>query len=63
MSIIYQRQKRKKQKYPRNRISRKVIHRQKIKKKILKSRGWKLNYPEFFELINEYPYVIRIDMK
>ncbi|MFX0148949.1 MAG: hypothetical protein ACFE8E_14515 [Candidatus Hodarchaeota archaeon] len=59
MSIIYQRQKRKKQKYPRNRISRKVLHSQKMKKKILKSRGWKLKYPEFFEFTNEYPYIVK----
>ncbi|MGB5910538.1 MAG: hypothetical protein WBH31_05020 [Promethearchaeia archaeon] len=59
MSIIYQRQKRKKRKYPRNRISRKVLHTQKMKKKILKSRGWKLKYPELFELIADYPYIIR----
>ncbi|MFX0019234.1 MAG: hypothetical protein ACFFAK_03400 [Promethearchaeota archaeon] len=63
MSIIYQRQKRKKQKYPRNRISRKVLHTQKIKKKILKSRGWKLKYPEEFELIDKYPYIIRRNNK
>jgi hypothetical protein len=58
MSIVYQRQKKKKTKYPRNRISRKIIHRQKIRKKIMKTRGWKLNYPEYFELIDEFPYII-----
>ncbi|MHA2429444.1 MAG: hypothetical protein ACXACC_00285 [Promethearchaeota archaeon] len=63
MSIIYQRQKRKKRKYPRNRISRKVLHTQKMKKKILKSRGWKLKYPELFELIADYPYIIRKNIK
>ena len=61
MSIIYQRQKKKKTKYPRNRISRKIIHRQKIKKRIIKSRGWKLNYPELFEITDEFPYIIRKD--
>ncbi len=59
MSILYQRQRKKKTKYPRSRISRKVIHRQKIKKKILKSRGWKLNYPDLFELIDKYPYIVK----
>ena len=59
MSILYQRQKKKKTKYPRNRISRKIIHRQKIKKRIIKSRGWKLNYPEFFEITDEFPYIKR----
>ncbi len=59
MSILYQRQKKKKRKYPRNRISRKVIHRQKRKKKILKTRGWKLNYPDLFEIIDEFPYIVR----
>ncbi|NVM46820.1 MAG: hypothetical protein HWN79_18085 [Candidatus Lokiarchaeota archaeon] len=58
MSVIYQRQRKKKKKYPRNRISRKVIHRQKIRKKIHKSRGWKLNYPEFFEYSDEFPYIV-----
>jgi hypothetical protein len=57
MSIIYQRQKKKKRKYPRDRISRKILHRQKIKKRIMKSRGWKLNYPELFEMSDEFPYI------
>ncbi len=59
MSILYQRQKNKKRKYPRNRISRKVIHRQKIKKNILKTRGWKLDYPDLFEIIEKFPYIVR----
>jgi hypothetical protein len=63
MSVVYQRERKKKTKYPRNRISRKVIHRQKIKKKILKSRGWKLNYPDYFELIDEFPYIVKREEK
>jgi hypothetical protein len=63
MSILYQRQRKKKTKYPRNRVSRKVIHRQKIKKKILKSRGWKLNYPNLFELTDKYPYIVKKEEK
>jgi hypothetical protein len=59
MSVIYHRQKKKKAKYPRNRISRKIIHQQRLKKKIIKKRGWKLNYPDIFELIDEYPFIIR----
>jgi hypothetical protein len=59
MSIVYQRQKKKKTKYPRNRVSRKVIHRQKLRKKILKTRGWKLNYPQNFELIDDFPYIVK----
>ena len=59
MSLIYQRQRKKKKKYPRNRISRKIIHRQKIKNRIIKSRGWKLNYPELFEITDEFPYIRR----
>ena len=62
MSIVYQRHKRKKRKYPRNRISRKIIHRQKIKKNILKTRGWKLNYPDLFEISDEFPYIVRKKM-
>jgi len=59
MSVLYNKQRKKKIKYPRSRVSRKVIHRQNIKKKIFKSRGWKLNYPDLFELIDEYPYIIK----
>ena len=59
MSIIYQKQKKKKRKYPRDRISRKIIHRQKIKRRIIKARGWKLDYPEFFEFSDEFPYIKR----
>ena len=59
MSILYQKQRKKKRKYPRNRVSRKVLHTQKIKRKIFKSRGWKLNYPEHFTMIDKYPYIIR----
>ncbi|MFX1325177.1 MAG: hypothetical protein ACFE8N_09475 [Promethearchaeota archaeon] len=59
MSVIYHRQKKRKRKYPRNRVSRKVLHRQKIKKRILKARGWKLNYPDFFELSDKYPYIAK----
>ncbi|MBY9020121.1 MAG: hypothetical protein KGD67_03615 [Candidatus Lokiarchaeota archaeon] len=59
MSIVYQRQRKKKKKYPRNRISRKVIRKQKKRKKILKSRGWKLEYPELFEYSDKFPYIIK----
>jgi len=59
MSVLYNRQRKKKTKYPRSRVSRKLIHKQKIKKKILKSRGWKLNYPDLFELIDKYPYIVK----
>ncbi|MCK4382483.1 MAG: hypothetical protein KAW66_04235 [Candidatus Lokiarchaeota archaeon] len=59
MSVIYQRQRKKKKKYPRNRTSRKILHKQKIRKKILKSRGWKLNYPELFEYSDKFPYITR----
>lgn len=59
MSVVYQRQKKKKTKYPRNRVSRKIIHRQKLRKKILNTRGWKLNYPENFELIEDFPYIVK----
>ena len=59
MSVIYRKERKKKRKYPRNRISRKIIHRRKIRKRILKSRGWKLNYPDLFEIIDDFPYIIR----
>jgi hypothetical protein len=59
MSVVYQRQKKKKTKYPRNRVSRKIINRQKLRKKILKTRGWKLAYPQYFELIDDFPYILK----
>ena len=59
MSLIYQKQRKKKKKYPRNRVSRKVINRLKLKKKILKTRGWKLKYTNIFEYIDEFPYIIK----
>jgi hypothetical protein len=34
-----------------------------IQKKILKSRGWKLNYPDLFELIDKYPYIVKKEEK
>ena len=63
MSVIYQRQRRKKRKYPRNRVSRKVIRRQRLKRNILKSRVWKLEYPEIFEISEDYPYIVRKNKK
>jgi hypothetical protein len=59
MSVIYKKERRKKRKYPRNRISRKALNRQKLKKRILKSRGWKLKFLEDFELIDEFPYIVK----
>ncbi|MBY9007537.1 MAG: hypothetical protein KGD63_12340 [Candidatus Lokiarchaeota archaeon] len=59
MSIREYKSKKKKGKYPRNRISRKLLHKRKIRKKIFKNRGWKLAYPEFFQVIDEFPYIIR----
>ena len=63
MSVIYQRQRGKKRKYPRNRVSRKVIRRQRLKRNILKTRGWKLEYSEIFEISEDYPYIIRKNKK
>ena len=54
--IVYSRKK--KQRYPRKR-SGKILHRKRVKRNIYKSRGWKLNYPEYFEEIPEYPYIVR----
>jgi hypothetical protein len=59
MSVIYHKERKKKRKYPRNRVSRKIIHRQKLKKRILKTRGWKLNYPDLFEFTDEFPYIVK----
>ena len=63
MSVVYHRQKRKKGKYPRNRVSRKVLNRARIKKKILHIRGWKLDFPELFELSDKYPYIVKKENK
>ncbi len=59
MSIKANKQKIKKGKYARNRISRKILHTRKIRKKIFKNRGWKLAYPEYFQVIDDYPYITR----
>lgn len=59
MSVIKERKK-KKQKYPRKR-SEKSLHRRRVKRNIYKSRGWKLEYTEYFKEINEYPYIVRKD--
>ena len=37
----------------------KILHKKRMKTKIFKSRGWKINYPEHFQVINEFPYIIR----
>ena len=63
MSLVSRKERKKKGKYPRDRISRKILHRQRIKKKILNNRRWKLDYPDTFELIDTYPYIIRKQKK
>ena len=62
MSIIYQRKK--KDKHPRwNHKRYHTIRRNRKRRRILKNSGWKLNYTKIFELINEFPYIIRKDVK
>jgi len=59
---VYSQQKRKKGKHPRwnhknYHNKRRAIH----KRHILSNSGWKLNYPELFKLINDFPYIISKD--
>ena len=60
MSIIYKKEHKKKQKFPRiNHRHYHIINRNKLKRRIYRNRGWKLQYPELFEEINNFPYIIR----
>jgi len=60
MSILYKRQHKKKEKFPRvNHRNYHIANRVKLKHRILKRRGWKLNYPDLFEEIKEFPYIIK----
>jgi len=62
MSIVVK-HKRRKGKHPRwNHKSYHNSRRVKRKGKILHKSGWKLNYPEIFKLISEFPYIIRKDV-
>ena len=36
-----------------------MLHTRKIRKRIFKKRGWKLAYPEYFQVIDEFPYIIK----
>ncbi len=59
---IFEQKKRKGGKHPRwNHKSYHNLNRIKKKRKILYNSGWKLNYPEIFKLISEFPYIIRKD--
>lgn len=59
---IFSQQKRKKGKHPRWNHKNYHQKRKLIKKrKILRRSGWKLNYPEIFILIEDFPYIIRRD--
>jgi len=50
----------KKKKFGRTR-SKKAFNRRRKKTKKYKSSGWKLKYPEIFEEISYYPYIVRRD--
>ena len=41
----------------------KVRHISAKKTKILRESGWKLNFPELFERIPYFPYIVRINDK
>jgi len=58
MSIIYQRKK--KAKHPRwNHKKYHIRRRNRKRRRILRNSGWKLNYPELFELVDYFPYIIK----
>jgi len=60
MSILYKRQHKKKEKFPRvNHRNYHITNRIKLKRRIYKKRGWKLNYPDLFEEIEKFPYIIK----
>ena len=60
MSVIYKRDHKKKKKFPRvNHRNYHIANRNKAKRKIYRIRGWKLDYPELFEEILEYPYIVK----
>lgn len=59
MSILVRKQ-RKRGKHPRwNHKNYHLAHRIKRKRHILKNSGWKLEYPEIFKLIEDFPYIVR----
>lgn len=57
---VFSQQKRKKGKHPRwNHNNYHLARRNRLKRRILRNRGWKLQYPEIFQLIDDFPYVVR----
>jgi len=55
MSFIFQRKKN--ERHPRKR-SAKTLNRRRVKNKIYKSRGWKLDFPNLFKEIPDYPFIV-----
>jgi hypothetical protein len=39
--------------------SEKSLHRKRLKTRKYRNSGWKLNYPDIFEEITDFPYIIR----
>jgi len=39
----------------------KMIARKRMKTNKFKHSGWKLNYPEIFKVIDNFPYIVRKD--
>lgn len=59
---IFQKNQRKKGKHPRWNHKNYHIKRRSIKKRrILRRSGWKLEYPELFELREDFPYIFKIN--
>ena len=60
MSFIHSRERKKGTKHQRDNHRRyHTARRNKKKRKILRNSGWKLEYPELFELSDEIPYIVR----
>jgi len=55
---IFSQQKRKKGKHPRwNHKKYHLSRRLRKKRHIIRNSGWKLNYPDIFELKDDFPYI------
>ncbi len=57
---IYVRQGKKKGKHPRwTHKSYHIARTARKRRRILRRSGWKLQYPELFKLIEDFPYIVR----
>jgi len=60
---VFSRIQKKKGKHPRwNHKSYHIARRNRKKRRILRNSGWKLDYPEIFKLIEDFPYIVRREL-